>query len=121
MITITTDKNVTIDIYEDSIVLKDKEFKALMSCKSTWVEFETDRANFNLGISDDWQYVHNIIAPLKIYKIVNDSQYEVLKEEIDNFFKYDGCNWNREEEYQYDRLDYFLSTLHPLLDKCLHY
>lgn len=121
MITITTDKNVTIDIYEDSIILKDKEFKGLMSCKSAWVEFEAHRADFNLGISDDWQYAYNIIAPLKIYNIVDNSQYELLKEEIDDFFKYDGCNWNREEEYQYDKLDYFLSTLHPLLDKCLHY
>ena len=53
MITITTDKNVTIDIYEDSIILKDKEFKGLMSCKSAWVEFEAHRADFHLGISDD--------------------------------------------------------------------
>lgn len=121
MITVTTDKNVTINVYEDSIILKDKEFKALMSCKSAWVEFETDRANFNLGISDDWQYAYNIIAPLKIYKIVDDSQYEVLKEEIDVFFKYDGCNWNKEEDYDYNTLDYFLSELHPLLDKCLNY
>lgn len=121
MITITTDKNVTIDIHEDSIVLKDKEFKGLMSCKSAWVEFETDRANFNLSISDDWQYAYNIIEPLKIYNIVDNSQYELLKEEIDDFFKYDGCNWNREEEYRYDTLDYFLSSLHPLLDKCLNY
>ena len=120
MITITTIQNVTMDIYEDSIILKDKEFKGLMSCKSAWVEFETDRANFMLGTSDDWQYSYNIIAPLKIYKIIDDNQYEILKEQIDVFFKYDGCSWNR-EEYQYDELDYFLSTLHPLLDKCLHY
>lgn len=40
---------------------------------------------------------------------------------INDFFKYDGCNWNSEEEYRYDELDYFLSTLHPLLDKCLNY
>lgn len=53
MITITTNQNVTMDIYEDSIILKDKEFKGLMSCKSAWVEFETDRANFMLGTSDD--------------------------------------------------------------------
>lgn len=121
MITITTDKNVTIDIHEDSIILKDKEFKGLMSCKSAWVEFETDRANFNLSISDDWQYTYNIIESLKIYNIVDNNQYELLKEEIDDFFKYDGCNWNREEEYRYDTLDYFLSSLHPLLDKCLNY
>ena len=63
MITITTDKNVTIDIYEDSIILKDKEFKGLMSCKSAWVEFEAHRADFHLGISDDWQYAYNIITP----------------------------------------------------------
>ena len=53
MITITTNQNVTMDIYEDSIILKDKEFKGLMGCKSAWVKFETDRANFILGISDD--------------------------------------------------------------------
>lgn len=121
MITITTNQNVTMDIYEDSIILKDKEFKGLMSCKSAWVEFETDRANFMLGTSDDWQYSYNIIAPLKIYKIIDDNQYEILKEQIDVFFKYDGCNWNKEEDYDYDTLDYFLSELHPLLDKCLNY
>ena len=109
-----------MDIYEDSIILKDKEFKGLMSCKSAWVEFEAHRVDFNLGISDDWQYAYNIIAPLKIYKIVDNREYEILKGKIDDFFKYDGCSWNI-EEYQYDELDYFLSTLHPLLDKCIHY
>lgn len=59
MITITTNQNVTMDIYEDSIILKDKEFKGLMSCKSAWVEFETHRLDFNLGISTSYQhYTH---------------------------------------------------------------
>lgn len=110
-----------IDISDDLIIFQKKEFEALMGCKSSWVEFEADRSDFDLGISDDWKYAYKIIAPLKIYNILNKQEYEVLKEKINNFFKYDGNNWNREEEYQYDGLDFFLTTLHPLLDKCLHY
>lgn len=110
-----------IDISDDLIIFQKKEFEALMGCKSSWVEFEAHRSDFDLGISDDWKYAYNIIAPLKIYNILNKQEYEVLKEKINNFFKYDGNDWNREEEYQYDKLDFFLTTLHPLLNKCLHY
>lgn len=63
----------------------------------------------------------DIIRHEESCKIVDNREYEILKGKINDFFKYDGCNWNSEEEYRYDELDYFLSTLHPLLDKCLNY
>ena len=106
-----------IDLDDDGFFFTSEEFNALMGCKSCWVEFETDRKQFELGTHDDWQATLRIVAPLKIYHIVNDEEYNDILKQINSFFKFIDGNFE-DSEYTYEEVDVFIRKLHPLLGEC---
>lgn len=109
----SNDNVLDIDLDDDGIFLTPKEFTAIMSCKSSWVEFETNRNQFELGTHDDWRATLQIISPLKIYDIIDEKEYINIKNQVDKFFEFEET-----PEYTYEEVDEFLRKLHPLLGKC---
>jgi hypothetical protein len=113
----SNDNVIDINLDDDGVFFTPEEFKALMSCKSCWVEFETNRNEYELGVHDDWQAALRIIAPLKVYDIVNDKEYNDMLHQVNDFFKFVNGDF-QDTEYTYEELDKFLWNLHPLLYKC---
>lgn len=113
----SNDDVLDIDLDDDGVFFTPEEFNALMGCKSCWVEFETDRKQYELGVHDDWQAVLRIIAPLKIYHILNDEEYNDTLHQANDFFKFVNGDF-QDPEYTYEELDEFIRKLHPILGKC---
>lgn len=114
----SNDDVLDIDLDDDGVFFTPEEFNAIMSCKSAWVEFETNRNQFELGSHDDWQAALKIIAPLKIHHVVNEEEYDDLLKQVNSYFKLTDGYVFEDLEYTYKELDEFIRELHPLLNKC---